>query len=188
MAQTTGPKISSRAMRISGATSEKTVGLTKKPLAFSPSLSRSPPQTRRGALFLAALDIVQDAIHLAGRMNLRRVRFARPACARAWPVPPRSDRICLRAAGRREPALHTSPLPPKMPQNAPFMAASKSASGKTMLGDLPPSSRLSRLRLLTDEACSSLRAVAMLPVKLILSTSSFSASASPVVGHSRSPR
>src|SRR5260370_42055056 len=51
-----------------------------------------------------------------------------------------------------------------------------------MLGDLPPSSRLRRLRLLTAEFCSSLRAVAMLPVKLILSTSSWRARVSPAVG------
>ena len=89
------------------------------------------------------------------------------------------DVLVHQQARRRR--VHISPLLPKMPQNAAFTAASKSASGKTMLGDLPPSSRLRRLRFETAEFCSSLRAVAMLPVKLILSTSSCSASASPVV-------
>ena len=42
---------------------------------------------------------------------------------------------------RREPAEQTSPVPAKMPISAPSMAASKSASAKTMLGLLPPSSR-----------------------------------------------
>ena len=42
---------------------------------------------------------------------------------------------------RREPAEQTSPVPAKMPTSAPSMAASKSASAKTMLGLLPPSSR-----------------------------------------------
>ena len=55
--------------------------------------------------------------------------------------------------------MHISPLLPKMPQKATFTAASMSASGKTMFGDLPPSSRLSRFRFETPEASSRRRAV-----------------------------
>src|ERR1035438_3157141 len=39
-AQSTGPKISSCAIFMSGFTAEKMVGLTKKPLALAPSMSR----------------------------------------------------------------------------------------------------------------------------------------------------
>ncbi len=42
---------------------------------------------------------------------------------------------------RREPAQQTWPELAKAPNSAPCRAASKSASAKTMLGLLPPSSR-----------------------------------------------
>ncbi len=42
------------------------VGLTKKPWALSPSVSRSPPQTRRAPSGLADFDVIEDAVHLAG--------------------------------------------------------------------------------------------------------------------------
>src|ERR1035441_5613996 len=45
----------------------------------------------------------------------------------------------------RLPAEHTSPWLMKTPNSAPSMAASKSAWAKKMLGDLPPSSRVTRL-------------------------------------------
>src|SRR5947209_14780006 len=68
-----------------------------------------------------------------------------------------------------------------MPQNAALAARGRSASGKTILGDLPPSSSESRFKLLSPEAFNSARAVRMLPVKAILSTSMWRASASPAV-------
>ena len=49
-----------------------------------------------------------------------------------------------------------------------------------MLGDLPPSSKDSGFRLLSAEAFISARAVRVLPVNAILSTSGCRASASPV--------
>ena len=45
----------------------------------------------------------------------------------------------------RLPAEQTSPWLMKTPNSAPSMAASKSASAKKMLGDLPPSSSVTRL-------------------------------------------
>src|SRR5258706_159120 len=44
----------------------------------------------------------------------------------------------------RLPAEQTSPWLMNTPKSAPSMAASKSASPKKMLGDLPPSSRVTR--------------------------------------------
>ena len=48
---------------------------------------------------------------------------------------------------RREPALQHWPWLKKMPAVAPAMAASISASSRMMLGDLPPSSRLTLLQV-----------------------------------------
>ena len=45
---------------------------------------------------------------------------------------------------RREPAMQVWPVAAKMPETAPATAASMLASSKMMLGDLPPSSRLTR--------------------------------------------
>jgi hypothetical protein len=57
----TGPKISSRAMRIEGFTPSKTVGSTKHP-PLSPR-TRRPPSARR-AIGLARLDVAEHALHL----------------------------------------------------------------------------------------------------------------------------
>ena len=70
------------------------------------------------------------------------------------------------------------PVAAKMPEMAPITAASMSASSNTMLGDLPPSS---------SETCLKLRAAISLirwpvtsePVKLIFATSGCSTSRAP---------
>ena len=80
----------------------------------------------------------------------------------------------------RLPALQTSPLFPKIPQKQASTARSMSASGKMICGLFPPSSRVSFFRLVSAEACSSRRAVRIEPVKAILSTPGWRASASPV--------
>src|SRR5271156_3761870 len=55
----------------------------------------------------------------------------------------------------------------KTPKRAPSMAASKSASAKKMLGDLPPSSRVTRLTV--SAACfTMILPTAALPVKAIV--------------------
>ncbi len=66
----------------------------------------------------------------------------------------------------------------KMPETTPLTADSRSASSNTMLGDFPPSSRLT---CLSSGAASSLmrRPVTSEPVKLILRTSGCSTSALP---------
>ena len=46
---------------------------------------------------------------------------------------------------RREPAMHVWPVAAKIPEIAPLTALSISASSKTILGDFPPSSMLTRL-------------------------------------------
>ncbi len=46
----------------------------------------------------------------------------------------------------REPAMQVWPVAAKMPETTPFTAFSMCASSNTMLGDLPPSSMLTRFR------------------------------------------
>ena len=47
---------------------------------------------------------------------------------------------------RRDPAMQVWPVAAKMPDTAPLTAPSMSASSKTMLGDLPPSSSVTGFR------------------------------------------
>src|SRR5712671_6854741 len=66
----------------------------------------------------------------------------------------------------------------KTPKSAPSMAASKSASAKKMLGDLPPSSRVTRFTV--SAACfTMILPTAALPVKAILLTSGCWTSGAP---------
>src|SRR5438128_822998 len=66
------------------------------------------------------------------------------------------------------------------PKSAPSMEASKSASAKKMLGDLPPSSRVTRLTV--SAAClTMIFPTAALPVKAILLTSACCTSGAPQV-------
>ena len=76
------------------------------------------------------------------------------------------------------PAWHTCPWLRKMPNSAPATAASRSASSKTMLGDLPPSSRVTRL--MPSAASRRMeRPVAVSPVKATFRTSGWVTSARP---------
>src|ERR1700684_1893187 len=66
----------------------------------------------------------------------------------------------------------------KTPKSAPSMAASKSASAKKMLGDLPPSSSVTRFTV--SAACFTIiLPTAALPVKAILLTSACCTSGAP---------
>ena len=53
-----------------------------------------------------------------------------------------------RCTSSREPAWQLCPEAAKMPETTPFTACSRSASAKTMLGDLPPSSSVTVLKCL----------------------------------------
>src|SRR2546429_96275 len=82
---------------------------------------------------------------------------------------------------RRVPAQHTCPAQKKTPSNAPCTAASESASLKTMLGDLPPSSSDTRLSVDAVSRWISFP-TSVEPVKAILSTMGWRTSAPPAVG------
>ena len=67
-----------------------------------------------------------------------------------------------------------------MPIAAPATTASGSASGSTIIGDLPPSSSVKRA-MRSTAAWPIARPVGVEPVKLILSTPGCAASAAPAV-------
>ena len=79
----------------------------------------------------------------------------------------------------RDPAQHTWPWLNQMASTTPSTTESRSASSKTMNGDLPPSSRLRRLPL-PAVAARMMRPTSVDPVKAILSTSGCSTRAAPV--------
>jgi hypothetical protein len=59
--------------------------------------------------------------------------------------------------------MHVCPVAAKTPATSPLAAARRSASGKTICGDLPPSSRVTRLRF-PAAARATARPVAVDPV------------------------
>ena len=84
-----------------------------------------------------------------------------------------------RCISTRLPAEQTSPWLTNTPKSAPSTAASKSASAKKMLGDLPPSSRLTFFRV-SAAVRMMILPTSMLPVNAILSTSWWATMAAPV--------
>src|ERR1700712_4181260 len=76
-------------------------------------------------------------------------------------------------------AAHSWPLLPMTPLTRPGTVSSSGASGRTMAGDLPPSSRLYR-RMRNPHDAAILAPTAVDPVKLTLSTPGWSVSSSPV--------
>ncbi len=82
-------------------------------------------------------------------------------------------------SSRREPAQQTCPWLNQMASTTPSTALSRSASSKTMNGDLPPSSSDSFLPL-PAVASRMMRPTSVEPVKAILSTSGWLTSAAPV--------
>ncbi len=79
----------------------------------------------------------------------------------------------------RDPATQHCPWLKKIALAAPAIA-SPGASSKTMLGDLPPSSRVTFFRF-PAAACTISLPTSVDPVKAILSTSGWAASAAPAV-------
>ena len=141
----TGPKISSCAIRLDWATLVNSVGRTKKPRVGQ----LAGGLVHLGALCLAGLDELLDLGQL-GRVVDRAdvgVLVHRIADAqRGEAVLERStkgpDRFLDEEAA---PAQHTSPWLKKMPLTTPSIAWSIGASSKTMLAALPPSSSVSAL-------------------------------------------
>ena len=70
----------------------------------------------------------------------------------------------------------------KIPIDAHLTACSRFASSKIMFGLLPPSSRVTTLRFVFDDASRILRPTRVLPVKATLAIFGCSAIAAPTVG------
>src|SRR5688572_27715654 len=75
--------------------------------------------------------------------------------------------------------MHVWPVAANTPAMTPLAAAARSASGKTICGDLPPSSSVTLL-MFSAAACATARPVAVEPVNATLSTPRCAASAAPV--------
>ncbi len=92
---------------------------------------------------------------------------------------PRTGRRRLPARGGATPAQQTWPWLNQIASTTPSTAASRSASSKTMKGDLPPSSSVSDLP--EPAVCSRMmRPTSVEPVKAILSMPAWSTIAAPV--------
>ena len=152
--ESTGPKISSRAMRCAGETSVKNVGGNQKPRSGSShgGDQRSAPSASPASRQLA------DARELLGRVDRADVgvlveRVAEPQRRHAASAARRSTSSATDSCtSSREPAQQTWPWLKKMPLTMPSTAWSSGASSKTMLAALPPSSSVSRLPRAGDAA------------------------------------
>lgn len=84
-----------------------------------------------------------------------------------------------RATKSRDPAMQLWPLEEKTPYMTPARACSRSASSKTIVGDLPPSSSDTGISL-SAAACARVRPVFVPPVKVIFPTAGCRTIASPM--------
>ena len=168
----TGPKISSRAIRWAWVTPVKSVGGNQKPLrraartaatsARRPRPRRCRQSSRMRASCSAEL-MAPTSVFLSSGSPTRSVAIRRLSRSS-------SSSAIDSCTSSREPAQQTWPWLKKMPLTMPSTAWSSGASSKTMLAALPPSSRVTFLSV-----PATVRAIALPtsvePVKATLSTS-----------------
>ncbi len=148
----TGPNTSLRARSLWWSTSPSTVGATNHPAARSPP-SRSPAGQQLGPVRPGPVRWWPGCAPWpprsppGPRRSPGRAGPRRPGIpARRPPArPPRRRRRRGRRAGSG--SAHPWPASSAVPKQALVAAVSRSASGNTMLGDLPPSSRARGVRL-----------------------------------------
>ena len=177
---TTGPKISTCAMVAEGATSVNRVGGKNQPSrgqlqdGCHRAAPSSWPRRTRPWIFSSCTGamIAPMSTALSSGSPTRRVSIRALSLATSRSATPSWTRI-------REPAQQTWPWLNQIASTTPSTTLSRSASGKTMKGDFPPSSRDSFLPLPAVAARIS-RPTSVEPVKAILSTSGCATSASPV--------
>ena len=142
----TGPKISSRAIRCAWVTPVKIVGANQKPRSGSshggdqrsaPSASPTSDSSRIRASCSAEL-IAPMSVFLSSGSPTRSVAIRRLSGAS-------TSSATDSCTSSREPAQQTWPWLKKMPLTMPSTAWSIGASSKTMLAALPPSSRVTFL-------------------------------------------
>ena len=176
----TGPKISSRAMRFDVCTLVKIVGAYQNPFSgiSHGTLQRSAPSatpTSESSRMRSSCSfelIAPMSVFLSSGSPRRRVErrsFSRSTTS-SW---------MFSCTSRREPAQHTCPWLKKMPLTMPSMAWSMGASSNTMFAALPPSSRVAFLSV--PAICFAMaRPTAVDPVNATLSTPSCATSVAPV--------
>ena len=188
IAQTTGPKISSRTTFMSGSGVGEHGRLARSSRGrrsrLPPSTACAPPRAPdfEVAETLRELLLGDQRAHLrsSGSVPGPTLIAWRPARRR----PRRPRRRPASATNSREPALQHCPWLKKIAFAAPGIAASRSASAKTMFGDLPPSSSVTFFRL-PAAACTISLPTSVEPVNATLSTSGCAASAAPASRRSR---
>ena len=185
MIDSTGPKISSRAMVMSRVTPENTVGCTKKPRS-SPSGVVGPPATSVAPssmpIWMKSCTRSRWAADTSGPRRL--------VCSNGSPVVKAAAvaaAICSASARRsRGTSMRVSAVQvwPELRKHLPTPSATafvKSASSRMTFGLLPPSSRATFFTVC--DATSATRLPARVePVKLTMSTSACAAMASPTTG------
>ena len=142
----TGPKISSRAIRCACETPVKTVGANQKPLAGRSQSavqrsapSSSPTSARWRIRSSCSRELIAPmSVFLSSGSPRRSVPSRRLSRAT-------TSSAIDSCTSRREPAQHTWPWLKKMPLTMPSTAWSIGASSNTMLAALPPSSSVSFL-------------------------------------------
>jgi len=178
--ESTGPKISSRAIVDDVVTPVKIVGANQNPFSGMShgALQRSAPSRSPMSLRVrmrsscSAELIAPMSVFLSSGSPRRRVmrRCFRRSTTSSW---------MFSCTSRRLPAQHTWPWLKKMPLTMPSTAWSMGASSKTMLAALPPSSRVAFLRVPAIAFAIS-RPTPVEPVNATLSTSGCRTSAWPV--------
>ena len=178
--ESTGPKISSRAIRLEVCTPVKIVGANQKPLSgitqsalqrFAPSSSPIWESSRIRCSCSAEL-IAPMSVFLSSGSPRRSVdsRALSRSTTSSW---------MFSWTSRRLPAQQTCPWLKKMPLTMPSIAWSMGASSKTMLAALPPSSRVSFLPVPAVERAIE-RPTVVEPVKATLLTPGCATRAAPV--------
>jgi hypothetical protein len=177
--ETTGPKISSAAMRCAGATSVNRVGANQKPRSgrSQTTLLRRAPSSSPLATsavirsscsreLIAPTSVFLSSGSPSRRRAMRAQSFSTTVSATlSWIM-------------SREPAQQTWPWLKKIPFTIPSTAWSSAASSKTMFADFPPSSRVAGIPRPASAAWMFLP-TAVEPVNATLSISGSRTSAAP---------
>ena len=153
----TGPKISSRAIVIDSVTPVTSVGASQKPCRKDSPCGAQPPVSTCAPSLTAcstiAISRARCAADCTGPICVPASRPL-PTTMRAMRAASRSTKASctVSSTSSREPAEQTWPAWKKAASSARSTAMSRSASAKTMLGFLPPSSSATRLKLLSAAA------------------------------------
>ena len=142
--ETTGPKISSTAIRCTGETSVNSVGANQWPRSgrSQATVRRTAPSSSPAATSVSIRSSCSPELTAPTSVFLSSGSPSRSFCIRSHSFASTTS-ATLSCTSSREPAQQTWPWLKKMPWTMPSTAWSIEASSKTMLADLPPSSSVS---------------------------------------------